>query len=89
MITGAIFSLAYAVISSILSILPASVGFPDSVLSSASYIGGFVGMFSPIMPMATLLTTLTLVFTTEIAIFGYKTLKSLVSHLPQIGGRGH
>jgi len=89
MITDAIINLAAGLISGIVSVLPDSSGFTDSVLSAAHSLGGYFGIFAPIIPLGTLATAVTLVFSVEIAIFGWKTVKSIVSHIPQFGGSGH
>lgn len=88
MITGAIINLAYTLLSGIISLLPSSQGFPSDALAAATTIGGYVGVFNPIISVATLATTLSLVFSVEIGIFGFKTGKWIISHLPFIGGRG-
>lgn len=89
MITNALINIAYALINGIVSRLPDSTGFPSQVQESAEYIGGFFGMFSPIAPIGTLSIAVGLVFSVEIAIFAWKTFKSITSHIPWIGGRGH
>jgi len=72
----------------IVNMLPPSTGFPPEALAGATYLGGFFGMFSPLISMPTLLTCVSLVFTVEIAVFGFRTLKWVISHLPFIGGKG-
>lgn len=89
MITSALINLAYALINGLVSILPDSTGFGTEVLSAANTIGGYFGMFSPIAPIGTLSIAVGLVFSVEIAIFGWKTVKSIVSHIPWFGGAGH
>jgi len=89
MIIDALINLAVGLIGGIVNALPDSSGFSDSVLSAAHSLGGYFGIFSPIIPLGTLATAVTLVFTVEIAIFGWKTIKSIVSHIPQFGGSGH
>ena len=89
MIVDAIINLASSLIAGIVNALPDSSGFSDSVLSAAHSLGGYFGIFAPIIPLATLSVAVTLVFSVEIAIFGWKTIKSIVSHIPQFGGSGH
>jgi len=89
MIINAIISLALNITNGIVNILPVSSGFPPAVLQAASTFAGYFGLFSPLIPLGTLLIAVTLVFVVEIAIFGWKTVKSLVSHVPQFGGAGH
>jgi len=89
MITDALITLGAGLIGGIVSILPDSSGFSPDVLAAAQHLGAYFGMFSPLIPISTLATAVTLVFTVEIAIFGWKTIKSLISHIPQFGGSGH
>jgi len=89
MITDALINLGAGLIGGIISLLPDSTGFNDSVLSSAHTIGSYFGLVSPILPIGTIATAVTVVFTVEIAIFAWKTIKSLISHIPQFGGSGH
>jgi len=88
MITGALMNLAYTLLHGIISLLPTSQGFPADALSSAQTIGGYVGIFSPVISIATLGTTLALVFSVELGVFGFKTVKWIISHVPFIGGKG-
>jgi len=89
MITTAFLLLALDLVTLIVSFFPASSGFPSNVISAASTLGGYFGMFSAIIPLGTLATAVAVVFIVEISIFGWKTVKSLVSHIPWIGGSGH
>lgn len=89
MITNILIKLAYILLSTILSLLPTSSGFSSDVLSSATHFGNYFGMFSPIIPLSTLAVAVSVAFSVEIAIFVWKTLKSIVSHIPQFGGSGH
>jgi len=79
-------NIAYWFLSTIIGFLPTSTGFPPTVLQGATYLGGFVGMLDPIVPMGTLATVVAIAFTVEIAIFGFKTLRWLLGHIPLIGG---
>lgn len=89
MITNLLFNIANILISGIVSLLPNGAGFSPSVLSAAQSIGGYVAIFSPLVPLSTLANAVALCFSVEIAIFGWKTVKSIVSHIPQFGGSGH
>jgi len=79
-------NIVYWFLSSIIGFLPNSTGFPPVVVQGATYLGGFVGMLDPIVPMATLATVVGIAFTVEIAIFGFKTLRWFMGHIPFIGG---
>jgi len=88
MIGDLFFNIVYWFASSIIAMFPASQGFPEEVHTAASTIGGYFGMFDSLIPIATLLTCITLIFSVEIGIFGFRTVKWVISHLPLIGGRG-
>jgi len=80
--------LPYSFIAWFISLFPASGGFPAEVVSSAEYIGGFMSMFTPLMPLETLVVALLLVFHVEVGILFFKTAKWVMSHIPFFGGRG-
>jgi hypothetical protein len=88
MITTSIINLGYALVSAIIGIFPAGSGFPDSVHTAAASLGQYFKLLDPLIPTGTMITVLSIVFTVELAIFGFKTMKWLVSHIPFIGGRG-
>lgn len=88
MISNAFIGLGYFVVSGILYILPNSTGFPAEAHTAAAGLGGYVGIWNPLVPMTTLGTILTFIFTVEIAIFSFKTTKWIISHIPFIGGKG-
>lgn len=85
MITDSIILLGQSFLSYVIGLLPSSSGFPDSVLSAAEYIGGYLGVVSPLLPIGTLATVITLVLTAELAIFGFKTIRWLLGYVPFIG----
>lgn len=89
MITSAFIDFAYYLLNGIIGFLPSSSGFPQAAHDAMTGLGGYVGIWAPILPMATLVTVITLVFTVEIGIFGFKTTKWVISHLPWIGGKGN
>lgn len=84
MITTALLNFGFYVANFILSIFPASSGFPAEVDTAIDYIAGYVGILDPIFPLDTMLSILTLVITFELAIFGFKGVRWIVSHLPFI-----
>jgi len=88
MIISGLIYLAYFLVNGVISALPDSSGFPTAAHTAVQSLGGYVGMFSPILPMATLATCIGLIFTVEIAIFGLKTFKWIVAHIPWVGGKG-
>jgi len=72
-----------------LIMFPFSTGFPSEAHTAMQGLGGYLGIFSPILPIATLVTAITLVLSVEVSILGFKTFKWLISHIPQIGGKGN
>jgi len=88
MIITAIINMSYSVLSWFIGVIPASAGIPAEAHSAAVSLGGYLGIFSPILPIATLLTTITLVYSVEIGIFTFKTFKWIFSHIPLVGGKG-
>jgi len=89
MIVSAFISLAFLILDGIVSLLPNSTGFPQGAHDAVSGLGGYFGMFAPILPMSTLATCVGLIFSVEIAIFGFKSIKWIVSHIPWVGGHGN
>lgn len=73
----------------LIGLFPSGSGFPTEVHSAFSTLGGYVGLIDAFIPVQTMLWCLTLIFGVEIAIFGFKTLKWIISHIPFIGGRGN
>ena len=76
-------------LSFILNLFPSGTGFPSSVHSAFSTLGGYVGIFDVFVPISILLFCLTTAFSVEVAIFGFKTIKWLISHIPFLGGKGN
>jgi len=73
-------------LSTIIGFFPTSDGFPPEVVNAFAAIGGYTQIFTPIIPFGTLAAVMAIVFSTEIAIFGFKTLRWLLGHIPFIGG---
>jgi len=88
MIFTGILSHGYTLISWVLGLFPSSTGFPFEVHEAMASLGGYVGIWSPILPMKILAFWIGIVLAVEISIFGFRTVKWLISHIPQIGGRG-
>jgi len=88
MIFTAFVSFASFILSIIVGILPAGSGFPPQIAAAFSTFGGYVQTLSTIFPVGTLFTVLVILFSVDIAIFGFKTFKWLISFVPFVGGRG-
>lgn len=89
MIITSIILIAYNLLHWLIGILPNSSGFSQQAHEAMVYLGSKFGIFSPILPMSTIATLVTLVFSVEVAIFSFKGVKWVISHIPQIGGRGN
>lgn len=87
MITTAIINLGYSIINGIIGFFPTGPGFNVEVHDAVTSLGGYLQILDPLIPIATLLTVVSLVFTVEIALFGFRTLKWVISHIPFVGGK--
>jgi len=74
--------------TAVLSIFPTSAGFPPEFSSAVGTIAGYAGMFDPMVPMSTLATAVSLIFTIELLILTFKATKWLFAYIPFVGGRG-
>jgi len=88
MIIDAIINFAYFLIQTFIGFFPSSTGLPDEVHTAASAIGGYFGIWDPVLPLDTLATCVGLIISVELGIFGFKTFKWIISHVPWIGGKG-
>lgn len=84
-----IVQIVYNFLAFLINLFPTGTGFPTEVHSAFGTLGGYVGLIDVLVPVQTLLWCLTLIFGIEIAIFGFKTLKWIISHIPFIGGKGN
>lgn len=75
-------------IGALLLILPSGTGFPPEVTTAITEMGSYVVLLDTLLPVATLGIVLAILFSVELAIFGFKALRWMVSFLPFIGGRG-
>lgn len=79
----------YNFINFLIGLFPNGTGFPTEVHTAFSTLGGYIGLIDVLVPVSTMLWCLTLIFGVEIAIFGFKTVKWIISHIPFIGGKGN
>jgi len=86
MITTAFIDLAYYLIAQLILFLPGGGGFPTGVHTAAAYFGGYVGVLNQLFPVDTLLTVVTLIFTIEIGLWGFRSIRWILTHVPFIGG---
>lgn len=88
MITDAIINLGFTILNWFITLFPVSTGFSTDIHTAFSTFGGYVGMFTGILPYSIIAAAIGIIFAVEIAIFLFKTTKWVISHLPAIGGRG-
>jgi len=89
MIVSAFLALAYFFLNGLINLLPVSTGFPQGVHDAMIGLGGYLGIFSPLVPIETLIYTVSTIFIVDISLFGFRTLKWIGSHIPWIGGKGN
>jgi len=88
MIVTAFVSIITYFLSLLVAVFPESTGLPSELTAATNYLGGYLNLLDPIVPIDTLGTTLGILVLIELAIFGFKTAKWIISHLPMVGGRG-
>jgi len=88
MIISGLLIIAGFILTSVISVFPVSTGFPTEVTTSISTLAGYVALINVLLPVPTLATIIGLLVSVEIAVFGFKTFKWLISHIPFVGGRG-
>jgi len=85
MITNFFIEFANRIISFVISFFPESDGLPSEVSSALSYFGSKIGILDPIVPISTMATIISLIFTYELLIWTFKGIKWMLNHLPFIG----
>jgi len=88
MIPDFFINFAYNVIAFIIGIFPSSNGFDTTTYAAATAIGGYTGIFAPIVDFRVLGSCVAIAFGVEVAVFGFKTFKWVWSHVPIFGGNG-
>jgi len=88
MITDAFLRLAFWLADFIIGILPSSEGFPEAAYEAFNQAGSYFDIWSPVIPIDVVFTCVGIVFAVELGLFGFKTLKWIISHIPWIGGKG-
>ena len=88
MITSAFLNFSFYILNWVIQIFPTSSGFSASIHSAFQTLGGYVGMFTGLLPYGTLTIVMGIVIVVEIIIWGWKTIKWIISHIPYIGGHG-
>jgi len=81
-------TIAYYILGIIINFFPISTGFSTDVYTSFQYFAQQTTILQPIFPFDTMGQVLAILFVVELAIFGFETVKWLISHIPWIGGHG-
>lgn len=81
-------NLTYTFVQFIINLFPVGVPFGSAVHNGFVTIGGYIHTLDALIPFNTLLICLTLLFSVELAIFSFRTLKWVLSHIPMFGGKG-
>jgi hypothetical protein len=84
-----ILNILYSFLQFLINIFPVGTGFSTGFHTAMTSLGAYLHILDPIIPINILLTCLLFIFGVEIAIFGFKTLKWIISHIPWIGGHGN
>jgi len=79
----------YSFLQFLINLFPVGTGFPAGFHTAVSALGGYLHILDPLVPISILLSCLTFIFSVEIAIFGWRTLKWILSHIPIFGGKGN
>jgi len=82
MITSLFVTTAYYILSFIIELFPVSAGFPSEVPSAFQYLGGYVGMLDPLIPVDTLLTAVSILLVVELGILSFRILSWLIGKIP-------
>jgi len=84
--SGLVYLSAY-ILQAITALLPSSDGFSPEVANAFTTMGGYVQILNTVLSITTLATGLTITFSVDNSIFGFKTIKWLISYVPLIGGK--
>jgi len=85
MITNAIITSAYYILGFFVTLFPLSSGFPAEVSAAFTYLGSYVGMLDPLVPVTTLATCVAILITIELLIFSFRILSWIFAKIPVIG----
>jgi len=85
MITTAFVTSAYFVLGLFIGVFPQSGGFPPDVAEAFSFLGGYVGMLDPIIPVDVLGFCVGTIVSVQIAIYTFRIVEWTFSKIPLIG----
>lgn len=87
MITSSFLNLAYFFIVKILAFFPFSSGFPTEFMSGLNVLTSYAVSYNWLFPVSHMYLALATVLGTVVVVFGWHTMKSIISHIPWIGGK--
>jgi len=87
MITDAFLNLGIFVANLIISLFPVGGGLPVEAHTTALTISTYMGLINLIIPISTLALGVAFVYTVELSIFSFKTIRMFLSHVPLVGGK--
>jgi len=82
MITSIFINTAYYILGFLVNLFPVSSGFPSEVGEAFTYLGGYVGMIDPLVPVDTLIEAVTILVTVELGILTFRILAWLLGKIP-------
>jgi len=85
MISTALVNIAYLITNTVFLIFPTTTGFPTEVHTAFEFIGGYLYMLDPIVPIDTLVTTVSWIVTLELLIVGFRILEWTYRKIPIVG----
>jgi len=88
MILDFFLNLAYFVANFLVSLFPISSGFPSSVSTAVTQLGGYTAIINTLIPLSTLSQILLLIIAVELVIFAFKGLRFILGYVPIVGGKG-
>lgn len=79
----------YTFLHYIINLFPSGSGFNSDIHNAVISLADYLHILDPLVPIDILLQCLLIIFGAEILIFGFKTFKWVVSHVPFVGGKGN
>jgi hypothetical protein len=87
MITTALINIGYYIVQIIMLPFPDSSGLPQEFTDAISFIGGYLYILDPIVPIATLATVVGLVFAVDAIFFLFKFFRWVFQFIPVVGAK--
>lgn len=78
----------FLLLTFLINFFPSGSTLPSGFHTAVTALGGYLHILDPLVPISTLLTCVSLIFAVEISLFGFKFLRWVLGHIPQIGGNG-